>query len=57
MGDVNGALFAPTAAQVGVQQQLLAAITAELARYDAIRQDGLAAFHALARQYEVPHVK
>ncbi len=57
MGEVNGALFGPTAAQVGVKDTLLSAIAAELAKLAAIRLGGVAAFNALARQLEIPHVQ
>ncbi len=57
MSAANGALFAPTAAQQAVGAELTAAIDAELAKYEAVRADGVVAFNALARQLEVPYVQ
>ncbi|MEQ1631993.1 MAG: glycosyl hydrolase [Planctomycetota bacterium] len=57
MSAANGALFAPTAAQKAVALELTTAIEAELAKYEAVRADGVAGFNALARSLEVPYVK
>ena len=46
-----------TAAQQAVGAELTAAIDAELAKYEAVRADGVVAFNALARQLEVPYVQ
>jgi hypothetical protein len=57
MSAVNGAEFGPTAGQQGVADTLVAAIRAELAKYEAAKKDGLAAFNALALKLAVPYVK
>ncbi|MBM4060594.1 MAG: glycosyl hydrolase [Planctomycetes bacterium] len=56
-GALEGAEFGPTAGQREVADRLIAAIGAQLARFAAIEQDGVAAFNALARELAVPHVK
>jgi photosystem II stability/assembly factor-like uncharacterized protein len=57
LGAVNGAEFGPTDGQVAVQQELIAAIDAEVARLEVVKKDGVAVFNALALRLQVPHVK
>jgi hypothetical protein len=57
MGAVNGAEFGPTGAQTAVKDELLAAIRAELAKFEAAKADAVAKFNALARELAVPHVR
>lgn len=54
---VDRAEFGPTAGQRAVADELIAAIDAQLQRYEPARQQGLAAFNALALQLAVPYVK
>lgn len=56
-GAVEGAEFGPTQGQSEVADRLIAAIDAQLAAFEAIRREGIAAFNALARELAVPHVK
>jgi len=57
MSAVNNAEFAPTAGQMGVKDELVAAIAAQMAKYEDVKKDGLSAFNALANKLQVPHVK
>ncbi|MBK8096759.1 MAG: glycosyl hydrolase [Planctomycetes bacterium] len=57
MGAVNGAEFGPTAGQVAVKQELVAAIEAQLKVYDDVRAAGVAAFNQAAVQAAIPYVK
>ena len=54
---VEGAEFGPTAGQTEVAATLSTAIRAELARFEAVRKEQLAAFNRLAIELAVPHVK
>jgi photosystem II stability/assembly factor-like uncharacterized protein len=54
---VDGAEFAPTAAQVQVAAELGEAIRAQLRALAQAKADPVAAFNRLARELAVPHVK
>lgn len=54
---VDGAEFAPTAAQQQVAAELSAAIRAELQRFAAARGQQVVAFNRLAHELAVPHVR
>lgn len=56
-GALEGSEFGPTAGQREVAAGLIAAIDAQLEKYEAGKRDGIAAFNALARELLVPYVK
>ena len=57
MRGMDRAEFAPTRGQREVANLLMEAIDAELARFGTMREEGVAAFNALARELAVPYVK
>jgi len=57
MSAANNALFAPTRAQRDVADMLIAAIDAELAKFEAAKAGPVAEFNVAARRMETPYVK
>ena len=57
MGALNRAEFGPTDGQRDVANQLIEAIDSQLSKVGKAREDGIAAFNAMARELAVPHVK
>jgi len=57
MSAANNALFAPTQAQRDVADMLIAAIDAEMAKFDATKSGAVVEFNRLARELETPYVK
>ncbi len=49
--------FGPTAGQRAVADELIAAIDAELVKFEAVQKEQVAAFNKLALQLAIPHVK
>ncbi|MCB9887485.1 MAG: glycosyl hydrolase [Planctomycetes bacterium] len=49
--------FGPTAGQKAVADELIAAIDAELVRFEAVQKEQVAAFNKLALELAIPHVK
>jgi photosystem II stability/assembly factor-like uncharacterized protein len=54
---VDGAEFAPTAAQRAVAAELIEACRAQCAAFADVQRDGVAEFNRVARELAVPHVK
>ena len=57
MSAANNALFAPTRAQRDVADMLIAAIDAELVKFEAAKAGPVAEFNVAARRMETPYVK
>ena len=57
MRGMNGAPYGPTLGQRDVANGLMEGIESQLARFGKAREDGVAAFNALARELAVPYVK